>query len=67
MGDKEPTPENATMLQSFEWNCPADGKHWKRLTGEVPALKKIGISNMWLAPGCKASSPNVRTPSLRAL
>lgn len=62
MGEKEPTPENYTMLQGFEWNVPADGKHYQRLRDEVPALKKIGVSNIWLPPGCKASSPNVVDP-----
>jgi len=57
MGEKEPTPENHTLLQGFEWNCPDDGKHYTRLESQVPALKNIGISNIWLPPGCKASSP----------
>lgn len=59
MGKDEPTPENYTMLQGFEWNCPADGKHYQRLEGAVPALRHIGISNIWLPPGCKASSSEV--------
>lgn len=37
---------------------PADGKHWKRLLEALPKLKAIGIDNIWLPPGCKASSPN---------
>lgn len=56
-GERQPTPENATLFQGFEWNVPADGKHWKRLTAALPSLKAIGISNIWLPPGCKASSP----------
>ncbi|KAG9712392.1 putative alpha-amylase, partial [Aureobasidium melanogenum] len=58
MGGEEPTPENYTLLQGFEWNVPADGKHYKRLQDAMPAYKHIGISNIWLPPGCKASSPN---------
>lgn len=54
--ERKPTPENATLFQGFEWNVPADGKHWKRLTAALPSLKEIGISNIWLPPGCKASS-----------
>ncbi|KAF2227045.1 putative alpha-amylase [Elsinoe ampelina] len=56
MGE-ESTPENYTLLQGFEWNCPADGKHYDRLKAQIPALKDIGISNLWLPPACKASSP----------
>jgi alpha-amylase len=59
MGADEPTPENYTLLQGFEWNVPADGKHYNRLHDAMPAYKHIGISNVWLPPGCKASSPNV--------
>ncbi|KAK5197616.1 hypothetical protein LTR16_006585, partial [Cryomyces antarcticus] len=54
--DRRPTPENATMLQGYEWNVPADGKHWTRLRDAVPTLKAIGVDNIWLPPGCKASS-----------
>lgn len=50
-------PENATLLQGFEWNCPADGKHWQRLLKALPNLKACGIDNIWLPPACKASSP----------
>ncbi|KAF1344965.1 putative alpha-amylase [Delphinella strobiligena] len=56
MGAEEPTPENYTLLQGFEWNAPTDGKHYNRLQEQLPGLKKIGISNIWLPPGCKASS-----------
>ena len=62
MGGEEPTPENYTLLQGFEWNVPADGKHYNRLHDAMPAYKHIGISNIWLPPGCKASSPNVNPP-----
>ena len=55
--DQKPTPENATLFQAFEWNVPADNCHWKRLTDAIPQLKAVGISNLWLPPGCKAASP----------
>ncbi|KAF1810718.1 putative alpha-amylase [Eremomyces bilateralis CBS 781.70] len=51
-----PTAENATLLQGFEWNVPADGNHWKRLLSKIDTLKSVGIDNIWLPPGCKASS-----------
>jgi alpha-amylase len=55
--DQQPTPENYTLFQAFEWNVPTDRAHWKRLTRAMPALKSIGIDNIWLPPGCKAASP----------
>ncbi|OMP82895.1 Glucan 1,4-alpha-maltohexaosidase [Diplodia seriata] len=55
--ERKPTPENGTLFQAFEWNVPADGKHWKRLIAALPSLKHIGISNIWIPPACKASSP----------
>lgn len=47
--------ENYTLLQGFEWNVPADQKHWKRLAAVLPSLKEIGIDNVWLPPACKGS------------
>jgi Alpha amylase, catalytic domain len=49
----EACPDNVTMFQAFEWNCPKDQKHWTRLTSAMPSLKSIGIDNMWIPPGCK--------------
>ena len=49
------TPENYCLLQGFEWNVPADQKHWQRLQNVLPDLKKIGIDNVWLPPACKGS------------
>lgn len=57
MGNEEPTPENYTLLQAFEWNCPPDGKHYDRLHSQISALKHVGVSNIWVPPGCKAASP----------
>ncbi len=51
MGNQEPTPENITMMQGFEWYVPADQKHWARLEKHVPQLKAWGIDNIWLPPG----------------
>ena len=56
--DQKPTGHNATMLQGFEWNVPADQKHWIRLHSALPGLKAIGIDNLWIPPACKGSSPN---------
>ncbi|KAF2873985.1 glucan 1,4-alpha-maltohexaosidase precursor [Massariosphaeria phaeospora] len=55
--DPQPTRENATMFQAYEWNVPADSQHWRRLTEAIPKLKAVGIDSLWLPPGCKASNP----------
>lgn len=55
--DRQPTPQNTTLLQGYEWNVPSDRKHYKRLAAELPKLKAIGIDNIWLPPGCKAANP----------
>lgn len=47
------TPENYCLLQGFEWNVPADQKHYIRLKNALGDLKKIGIDNVWLPPACK--------------
>lgn len=44
------------MMQAFEWYVPADQKHWLRLRDAVAGLKATGIDNIWIPPGCKASS-----------
>lgn len=56
--EQKPTPENMTMMQAFEWYVPDDHKHWKRLHDHIPQMKAIGIDNIWIPPGCKASSPS---------
>lgn len=53
---RQPTPQNATLLQGFEWNVPPDQKHYKRLTAQLPHLSAIGVTSIWLPPGCKAAS-----------
>lgn len=54
--EQHPTPNNMTMMQAFEWYVPADHAHWKRLKGQMKQLKEYGIDNLWIPPGCKASS-----------
>ncbi|KAK9378957.1 glycoside hydrolase superfamily [Kockiozyma suomiensis] len=58
MAEKEmsPTPENATLLQAFEWYIPDDHTHWKRLARDVPKYRDMGITALWIPPPCKASS-----------
>jgi alpha-amylase len=58
VNSEEPTAENMTMLQGFEWYVPDDHKHWRRLESQIMQLKATGIDNIWVPPGCKASSPS---------
>ena len=46
------------MMQAFEWYCPDDHKHWKRLKDILPSLHGTGVDNLWIPPACKASSPS---------
>ncbi|KAF2222554.1 glucan 1,4-alpha-maltohexaosidase precursor [Elsinoe ampelina] len=50
-----PTPVNKTLFQAFEWHTP--GPHWTRLAKYLPQLTDLGITSIWLPPGCKANSP----------
>ena len=45
------------MIEAFEWYCPADGQHWKRLKDALPTLKELGVDKIWIPPACKAGSP----------
>ncbi|KAK2800931.1 hypothetical protein FQN51_005866 [Onygenales sp. PD_10] len=54
----EPPDQNPLMLQGFEWYVPDDQRHWKRLLAALPSLKAIGVTSIWIPPGCKAMSPS---------
>ena len=49
------TPVNRTMFQGFEWYVSADGTHFRRLSRDIPALKDIGITALWIPPACKGN------------
>jgi alpha-amylase len=51
-----PENQNAVLFQGFEWNSLADGKHYKRMLAQLPKLKAIGITAIWVPPGCKGAS-----------
>ncbi len=55
--DDAPCPENQTMVQGFEWYCPADQKHWKRLAKAIPGLAALGVTSMPIPPAAKAAWP----------
>ncbi|CAF9916950.1 MAG: hypothetical protein GOMPHAMPRED_001165 [Gomphillus americanus] len=46
---------NHTLLQGFEWNLPADQKHYQRLEKALSNLQSIGIDALWIPPACKAA------------
>lgn len=62
-----PTPANRTLFQAFEWHTPSTppaphetrstNSHYARLIRLLPALATLGITSIWLPPGCKANSP----------
>jgi len=57
MGSSQPPiPVNGTMFQAFEWHVAADGKHFRRLTRDIPALAQRGITVMWIPPAYKGQS-----------
>jgi alpha-amylase len=47
--------ENKTLVQFFEWYCPADGQHWKWFADEIPHLISSGITAAWLPPAYKGT------------
>lgn len=50
---------NRTLFQSFEWHTPSSppNNHYLRLRRILPTLSSLGITAIWLPPGCKANSP----------
>ncbi|EXJ65846.1 uncharacterized protein A1O5_11087 [Cladophialophora psammophila CBS 110553] len=62
---EDPRPnENKTLFQAFEWYLPAppgdsalpNASHYSILTALLPHLSALGISHIWIPPGCKATS-----------
>lgn len=62
------TPPNRTLFQTFEWHTtsqpPATSEthavtsHYARLLRVLPSLCDLGITALWLPPGCKANNPD---------
>ncbi len=49
--------DNYIMMQYFEWDLPADHRHWERLAADAEHLSAIGVSGVWIPPCCKSTSP----------
>lgn len=47
---------NGLMFQAFEWDLPADSKHWERIRGAAPELQNHGVDSLWLPPAHKGVS-----------
>ncbi|EFR04053.1 glucan 1,4-alpha-maltohexaosidase [Nannizzia gypsea CBS 118893] len=56
LDEPEAAKENELMFQGFEWHVPADQQHWNRLRESLPRLKSMGVSNIWIPPGCKGAT-----------
>ncbi|KAL4946974.1 glycoside hydrolase superfamily [Aspergillus filifer] len=50
--------DNPLIFQGFEWHVPADGEHWTRLSRALPSLVSLGVTQIWLPPGCKGMDRN---------
>jgi len=48
--------DNRTMLQYFEWYLPADQTLWRRAAHEAAALRRAGITDIWLPPAYKGAA-----------
>jgi alpha-amylase len=49
------TDINGVMMQYFEWYIAPDGNHYKKLSEEIEALAKVGITAIWLPPSYKGN------------
>jgi alpha-amylase len=59
--------DNPILFQTFEWHTPSqpppphethsDSSHYSRIARVLPDLAAVGVSAIWLPPGCKANNP----------
>ncbi|MCR5691577.1 MAG: alpha-amylase, partial [Eubacterium sp.] len=47
--------DNKTIMQFFEWYLPDNGLLWKRCAAQAGALKKAGVTSLWLPPAYKGA------------
>ncbi|GKZ67977.1 hypothetical protein AnigIFM50267_002533 [Aspergillus niger] len=56
--------ENTLLFQAFEWHVPATPNtadkrsHWRRLQHALPAIHSLGVTSIWIPPGCKGMDTN---------
>jgi alpha-amylase len=51
--------QNPLLLQCFEWHTPSSpsSSHYSRLSCLIPTFSSLGVTLVWLPPGCKANNP----------
>lgn len=47
---------NGVMVQSFDWEYPADGSFYRELTSMAEAMAKMGVTAVWMPPAHKGTS-----------
>ena len=50
---------NPLILQGFEWytSSPHHDSQYSRLRRLLPTFSHLGVTSLWLPPGCKANNP----------
>ncbi|KAF5391545.1 hypothetical protein D9757_002344 [Collybiopsis confluens] len=57
----EGSTENPLMIQFFTWDSKANGMSWwKHFEEEIPRLREMGFTQVWLPPPNKAAEPEGR-------
>ena len=52
------SPRNTLILQGFEWHTtPGDDSHYSHLAELLSTFSHLGVTLLWLPPGCKANNP----------
>ena len=51
--------QNPLLLQCFEWHTASSpsSSHYSRLSRLIPTFSNLGVTSLWLPPGCKANNP----------
>ena len=49
------------MMQFFEWYLPSPFPLWKKVVDDIPLLKELGITSVWLPPAYKGSAGTMDT------
>ncbi|MGI6579052.1 MAG: alpha-amylase [Saccharofermentanales bacterium] len=50
--------KNGLAIQYFEWYLPNDGKLWQRIREDIPQLREMGVTAVWIPPCYKGQSSN---------
>lgn len=47
---------NGIMVQSFDWEYPADGSFYRKLAEMAETMEKMGVTAVWMPPAHKGTS-----------